>query len=141
MGFGHRRRTEAFGYFIGPERLQGMHPSSVTNLLQIVPGLRVIQTETGQAITSTRDQSLSCVDYYLDDMRYTEASSIVPGLAMDKKSPTRSTGPTGDINNFVNPDEIVAVEVYQAGEAPAQYTRPFAGCVTILLWTRFKTGN
>jgi len=141
VGFGHRRRTEAFGYFIGPERLQGMHPSSITNLLQIVPGLRVIQTQTGQAISSKRDIGPSCVDYYLDDVRYTEASSIVPGLAMDKKSPTRSTGPTGDINNFVNPDEIVAVEVYQAGEAPAQYTRPFAGCLTILLWTRFKAGN
>ena len=47
----------------------------------------------------------------------------------------------GDANNFMNGGEIVAVEVYQPGMAPAQYTRALNACVTILLWTKFKGGG
>jgi hypothetical protein len=32
----------------------------------------------------------------------------------------------------------VAVEVYQGSNVPAQYSRGGEGCVTIVLWTRFK---
>ena len=141
VGFGQRKRMESFGYFMGPERLQNMHPSSVTTLLSTVPGLTVIQTPTGDAITSTRSVTPSCVDYYVDDVHYTEASSAVPGLAMDKNPRTESTLPSGDINHFVSGEEIIAVEVYQPGWGPAQYARPFGYCLTILLWTRFQVGS
>ena len=44
----------------------------------------------------------------------------------------------GDINRFVTGGEVVAVEVYQGIDAPAQFTRAGGGCTTIVLWTRFK---
>ena len=59
-----------------------------------------------------------CVQYVVDDM------------------PWLSTG--DDINNFVNGNEVVAVEVYHGGNAPPQYIRAMGDCVTIVLWTRFK---
>jgi hypothetical protein len=59
------------------------------------------------------------VQYYVDDM------------------PWQSTQP-GDVNQFVNPNEVVAVEVYQGSNVPAQYSRGMGGCTTIVLWTRFK---
>jgi hypothetical protein len=44
----------------------------------------------------------------------------------------------GDINNFVNATEVVAVEVYQGSMAPPQYIRGMGDCTTIVMWTRFK---
>jgi hypothetical protein len=118
VGFGTRRKS-AFGYFIGPERLERMHPFYITDVLRMVPGLRIIHGPQGDVVTSTRDIRGSCVQYYVDDMPFME---IEPG----------------DVNTFVNGGEVVAVEVYQSGTAPPQYTRGGGSCTTIVLWTRFK---
>ncbi|HYS69376.1 MAG TPA: carboxypeptidase regulatory-like domain-containing protein [Gemmatimonadaceae bacterium] len=121
VGFGQRRKS-AYGYFIGPEQLERMHPFYATDALRMVPGLRIVRTPQGESVTSARDIGPGCVSYYVDDMLFTE---IEPG----------------DVNNFVTGHEIVAVEVYQGGMAPAQYQRMGGGCTTIVLWTRFKAGN
>ena len=70
-------------------------------------------------VSSSRGVGAGCVQYYLDDMPFVE---LAPG----------------DINRFVTGGEVVAVEVYQGVDAPAQYTRAGADCTTIILWTRFK---
>ena len=121
VGFGQRSKS-GLGYFIGPDRIDRMHPFHVTDVLRMVPGLRVIYTPTGEAVTSTRDIRGGCVTYYVDDMLFTELQP-------------------GDVNNFVNGHEIVAAEVYQSGLVPPQYMRAGGSCTTILLWTKFKTGN
>jgi hypothetical protein len=38
----------------------------------------------------------------------------------------------------VNPSEVVAVEVYQGSNVPAQYSRGSGGCTTIVIWTKFR---
>jgi hypothetical protein len=50
--------------------------------------------------------------------------------------PWSSTG--DDINDFVNGNEVVAVELYQPGQAPPQYSRGLGNCLTVVLWTRFR---
>ncbi|HTD83221.1 MAG TPA: carboxypeptidase regulatory-like domain-containing protein [Gemmatimonadaceae bacterium] len=122
VGFGQRRKS-ANGYFVGPEQIERMHPFYVTDVLRMVPGIQVVHTRTGEAVRSSHDVGRpSCVQYYVDDMPFTELEP-------------------GDANNFMNGGEIVAVEVYQPGMAPAQYTRALNACVTILLWTKFKGGG
>jgi hypothetical protein len=123
VGFGQRRKTGA-GYFIGPDQLERMHPFNATDALRMVPGLRIVRTQTGETVMSTRDVGIgsSCVAYYVDGMLFTELDA-------------------GDINNFVTGQEIAAVEVYQSGMGPVQYQRPGTNCTTIILWTRFKAGN
>jgi hypothetical protein len=118
IGFNQRKRT-GFGYYIGPERLQNMHPSAVTDILRMVPGLRVSYGPDGDVVSSSRGGGNGCVQYFLDDMPYTEMTP-------------------GDINNFVTGGEVVAVEVYQDTNTPAQYSRAGMFCTTIVLWTRFK---
>ena len=117
VGFNQRRKS-GFGYYMGPERLEKMQPMFVTDLLRVVPGLRVRHTYNGDVIMSDRTMGNGCVQYYLDDTPYAE---MIPG----------------DINNFVTAHEVVAIEVYQ-GIPPAEYTRSGTSCVTIILWTRFK---
>ena len=96
-----------------------MHPNSVTNILRMVPGLRVSYRPDGDVVSSSRGGGRGCVQYFLDDMQYTEMTP-------------------GDINQFVTGGEVVAVEVYQDTNTPAQYMHAGTSCTTIVLWTRFK---
>jgi Carboxypeptidase regulatory-like domain len=118
IGFSQRKKS-GVGYYIGPERLELMHPNSVTDILRMVPGLRVSYSPYGDVVSSSRGSGSGCVQYYLDDMPYTEATP-------------------GDISSFVTGGEVVAVEVYQDTNTPPQYTRAGMYCTTIVLWTRFK---
>ncbi len=118
IGFSQRKKS-GVGYYIGPERLENMHPNSVTNILRMVPGLRVRYGPEGDVVSSSRGGGRGCVQYFLDDMPYTEMTP-------------------GDINQFVTGGEVVAVEVYQDTNTPAQYMHAGTSCATIVLWTRFK---
>ena len=121
VGFNERRKS-AMGYFLGPERLQRMHPIFLTDILRQVPGLRRSYTPQGETVSSSRGGGNGCVQYWLDDMPWT---SIEPG----------------DLNAFVTGGEVVAVEVYQDTGTPARYIRAGGFCTTIVLWTRFKIRN
>jgi hypothetical protein len=118
VGFNDRNKSGQ-GYYIGPDRIARMHATEVTDILRTVPGLRVSYGPNGETVSSSRALSGSCVQYYLDDMQFTELEP-------------------GDINHFVTGGEVVAVEVYQPPNAPPQFTRGGGGCTTIVLWTRFK---
>jgi uncharacterized protein (DUF2141 family) len=122
VGFSQRVKSGQ-GYYIGPDQLQNLHPMYLTDILRRVPSLRVSSTPTGDVVTSSRGVSSfsggSCVQYWVDDQ------------------PWQSTSP-GDINDFVNGNEVVAVEVYAGPGTPPQYTRGLQDCTTIVLWTKFK---
>ena len=96
VGFNQRMKSGA-GFYLGPDQIQAMHPNYLTDILRRVPSLRVTSTATGDVVTSSRGvTSLSgnsgCVQYYVDDMPWTSATP-------------------GDINDFVNGNEVVGVEV------------------------------
>ncbi|HEV2018763.1 MAG TPA: carboxypeptidase regulatory-like domain-containing protein [Gemmatimonadaceae bacterium] len=120
VGFS-QRKVMGQGFYIGPDQLKDQHPNRLTDILRTVPGLRVTSVPEGDVVSSSRGAGLGgdCVQYYVDDM------------------PWQSAEP-GDINQFVNASEVVAVEVYQGSTVPAQYSRGTGGCTTIVLWTRFK---
>ena len=119
VGFNQRKKY-GFGTFLDPERISRMHAVYVADVLRMVPGLRVSYDEHGEpVVTSSRDVLNGCVEYYVDDVPFIE---VTPG----------------DINSFVNGGEVAAVEVYQSGTAPPQYTRSAGSCTSIVLWTRFR---
>ena len=120
VGFSQRQKT-GMGFYIGPEQLKDRHPNLITDILRTVPGLRITSGPEGDVVSSSRNVGMGgeCVQYFVDDM------------------PWQSAEP-GDVNQFVNPNEVVAVEVYQGSNVPAQYSRGTGGCTTIVLWTRFK---
>ena len=123
VGFNLRQKSGQ-GFYLGPDQLASIHANYLTDILRRVPSLRIVGTPTGDVVTSSRGvTSLSgnsgCVQYYLDDMPWMSATP-------------------GDINQFVNGNEVVAVEVYAGPGAPAQYTRGMQDCTTVVLWTKFK---
>lgn len=119
VGFSQRKNTGQ-GFYLGPDQLKNVHPQYLTDILRGVPGLRVSSSQGGDVVSSSRGVGGGdCVQYFVDDM------------------PWQSAEP-GDINSFVNANEVVAVEVYQGSNTPAQYSRGMGSCTTIVLWTRFK---
>lgn len=119
IGFSRRQKSGA-GYYMGPEQIARMNPIQLTDLFRQVPGLRVSYSPEGDVISSSRGAGgSSCVVFYLDDMRW---QSVMPG----------------DINTFVSAREVVAAEVYQGTNVPAQYSSGMGNCVTIVLWTRMR---
>ena len=126
VGFAERKKSSGSGYFLGPDQLLRMRPVYLTDILRRLPSIRVTPTARGDIVVSSRGVnsplSRSCIQYFLDEM------------------PWQAAAP-GDINNFVTGGEIVAVELYQPGQAPAQYSVGMGNCVTVLLWTRFRLGE
>lgn len=122
VGFSQRRKSGT-GQYLGPDRIEKMHAFRVNDILRRIPGIHVTYTATGEIVESSRGVSGfsggSCTQYYIDGM---------PWLSMEP----------GDINAWVNGNEVVAVEVYQGPNTPAEFTHGPGACLTIVLWTRFK---
>jgi hypothetical protein len=125
IGFNQRQKS-AQGYFLGPDQLANMQPLYLTDIFRRVPGLRVTSSADGDDVVPSRGVSSmtggDCIQYFLDNM------------------PWQSETP-GDINQFVNGNEVVAVEVYQPTNTPAQYMRASGSCMTVVLWTRSTVRN
>jgi hypothetical protein len=124
VGFVQRRKSAGSGYFLGPDQILAMRANRLTDILRRVPSLTVLSNGFDEVVMSSRGSSsigggADCVQYFVDD---------APWLAIEP----------GDINTFVNGNEVVAVEVYQGPGVPAQYVRGMDACITIVLWTRFK---
>jgi len=142
VGFNQRKKS-GFGYYIGPERLENMHPNFVTDVLRMVPGLRVSYGPEGDVVSSSRGvfPGSGCVQYWVDDMPWQSAAQTPPQAVVESTAVSTAKGRdkgSGDINHFVTGGEVVAVEVYQDLDTPAQYMRAGGSCITIVVWTRFK---
>jgi hypothetical protein len=118
VGFNQREKS-GLGFYIGPERLAGAHPNVLSDILRLVPGLRVRYGEHGDIVSTARGVASGCLQYYLDDQPYVEFRP-------------------GDVNRFVTASDVRAVEVYQDLGTPAQFERAGASCTTIVIWTRWK---
>ena len=115
VGFS-RRKKSGMGYYLTPDEIARRHAFDLPGLLAMAPMLRRSYSD-GRTIITGRPFGIGggCVTWWLDD---------APWLG-------------GGIEDLVHPDEIVAVEVYSASFAPAQYRR-FGNCETVVLWTRMK---
>lgn len=120
VGFLDRKRTSAGGYFITPEQLEQRKAIKFTDVLRTTPGLRV-QESNGQAmISSTRSaQGNGCVTVYVDG------------------APWQQLDP-GDLDTFVQPNEVAAVEIYNGASVPAQFMTPGQSCTAVVVWTKTR---
>jgi Carboxypeptidase regulatory-like domain/TonB-dependent Receptor Plug Domain len=101
VGFDARRRMGT-GHFLTADDIAKRDALEFLDLMTVVPGVTRRMSPTGQDyLTGTRGAG-GCVSYVLDGMAYLEVTQ-------------------GDINYVVHPTDIGAIEVYQPGEAPAQY--------------------
>jgi len=118
-----RRRKMGLGHFMNREEIESKIPTYMTDIFTTTPGIRVDYSSGQPVLTGTRGSTGSgCVNYVIDGTPYSEASP-------------------GDINDFMHPNEVEAVEVYSDVDTPAEYQKPGASCSTVIIWTKTRTGD
>lgn len=122
VGFLERKRSAAGGYFLTPEQIEKRTVMQFSDLLRSIPGLQV-SAPGGQAmLTSTRSSGAGaggCVTVFVD------------GAAWQQLQP-------GDLDSFVQPTEVAAVEVYSGVQVPLQFTTTGQGCTAVVVWTKTR---
>jgi hypothetical protein len=121
VGFSSRKRTGAGGHFITPEQIEARKAIQFTDLMTSVPGVRVVGTMGRMAITTTRTAGRQgCVTIFVDGSKWQQMEA-------------------GDLDAFLKPDEVAAIEFYQSGASmPVEFTTPGADCSAVVAWTKMN---
>lgn len=115
VGFARRQRG-ASGWFMDSDAIKTRNAQQFSDIMRSAPGLRVTQQMGQQMIESSRDPMGGCVNIWLDGTMWTQMQP-------------------GDIDQFVKPYELGAIEVYSPTTTPAEYQQAGKSCSTIIAWT------
>lgn len=117
VGYARRKRMGQ-GYFMDEDAIQRRNSMNFSDILRGAPGIRIAQSNNGrQIIESSRDPMGGCVSVWVD------------GTQWQQMEP-------GDVDDFVKPHELAAIEVYSPTNTPAEYSPAGrSSCSTIVAWT------
>jgi len=116
VGFARRKRIGS-GWYIDGDELQNRNALNFSDVLRSAPGIAIQRSGNRQYIANSRDPMNGCVNIWID------------GTQWQQMEP-------GDIDDFVKPWELAAVEAYGATTTPAEYSSGGRGsCSTVVVWT------
>jgi carboxypeptidase family protein/TonB-dependent receptor-like protein len=121
VGFEQRKKM-GLGHFMTRSEIEEKLPQYMTDIFTTMPGLHVDYSSGQPVLTGSRGAGGTCVNYYVDGVSYTEQTP-------------------GDFNDFMRPEEVEAVEVYNGPETPAEYQKAGTSCATVVVWTKTRTGD
>ncbi len=120
VGFLERKRSSPGGYFIDPQTIEKRRATQFSDLLRTVPGIRVQTSNAGAVIYSTRNSTQDgCVTMWVDGAQWQQLSA-------------------GDLDSFVRPEEVSAIEVYNGSAVPPQFTTVGQNCAAVVVWTKLR---
>jgi hypothetical protein len=120
VGFLDRKRSAAGGYFITPEQIERRNAMKFTDIVRTTPGLRVSETNGQAMLASTRSATGNgCVTVWVDGAAWQQLDA-------------------GDLDTFVQPNEVAAIEVYNGISVPPQFTQPGQSCTAVVVWTKTR---
>jgi hypothetical protein len=114
-----RRKAQGVGFFLEGEQID-RGPPTLGEALRMVPGLRIgydaqNQRQQKTLIMNSRD-TRGCIRYVVDGVIFSEVG--------------------GDIEKFVRPSEIEALEMYNPASVPGEFAAASRGrCSVLVLWT------
>jgi hypothetical protein len=130
-GFYHRQRV-GFGAFLRREDIERLPRSNLAQVLQRTRGAAIYYRGSRQFIYFTRYGP----PHIVSNFRGPPGNSCLPRVFLDGNRMTYDG--LNDINSIVSPDQVEAIETYNAGEAPVEYVGSNSGCGVILIWTRHE---
>lgn len=117
VGFARRKRIGQ-GYYMDEKDINE-NAKYFSDVLRAVPGIRVEPYGMNrQVLTSTRGTN-GCVTVWVDGTMW---QSMEPG----------------DIDDFIRPHELAAIEAYSSNSTPPEFSAPNQPCATIVAWTYRK---
>lgn len=123
-GFSARKRAGG-GHFFTRDDIDKRKPNNITDMMKGLPSVTVTYQRGGTVvrgrggITSMYSAPPPCTRVYIDGFEWRDLQP-------------------GDLDMFVNPDDVIGLEVYQAGEVPIQFRKFDRGCLTLVVWTQFR---
>ena len=120
VGFSQRQKS-GLGRYLTEDQIAEKLPTVMTDIFTTIPGLMVDYSSGQPQLKGSRGAGGSCLTYVIDG---------VP------------TPMQGDFNDYMHPDEVAAVEVYQSSEAPAQFqSGGQSDCAVVVIWTKTRVGG
>jgi hypothetical protein len=115
VGYARRKRT-GMGHFLDGDQIN--HSSvNFTDVLRTAPGVRILPAANGRYVVTDSRNPNGCVNIWIDG---TQWQQLEPG----------------DVDDFLKPHEIGAIEVYSGSNAPVEYQAAGrGGCATVIAWT------
>jgi hypothetical protein len=122
VGFTQRQKS-GLGHYLTEDQIAAKLPTVMTDIFATIPGIMIDYSSGQPELKGSRGAGGSCLTYVIDGV------------------PTQLQG-SGDFNDFMHPDEVAAVEVYQASEAPAQFQQGGrSDCAMVVIWTKTRVGG
>ena len=110
------RQASSGGHFLSPEQVERIHPQVLSDLLRMMPGVRVTDRGTGRVIESSR--SGTCMNIWVDNALF---QSYQPG----------------DVDAAFIASNIGAVETYASStDTPMEFQVPGKACGAVVAWTK-----
>jgi hypothetical protein len=122
IGFTDRQKTGQ-GHYLTRDQIEERLPQVMTDVFETMPGITVDYSSGSPVLKGSRSAGGSCVNYVIDNVPYHEQTP-------------------GDINDFMHPNELEAVEVYSGATTPGQFSSAgSSSCTTIVIWTKTRVGD
>lgn len=116
IGFTRRKRSGS-GWYMDGEEVTNRTMSRFSDVLRSAPGIRIQRDGDRQFITSSRDPVNGCVNIWIDGAQWQQLEP-------------------GDVDDYLRPGEVGAIEVYSPTTTPAEFLGVARGsCSTIVVWT------
>jgi hypothetical protein len=124
VGWTSRKRGASSGYFITPEQIEARKATQFTDLLTTTPGIRVQGSMGRMFLTATRTAGRQgCVNVFVDGSRWQQLEA-------------------GDLDSFVRPQDVAAIEVYPGGGSmPVEFQSSGGDCAAIVVWTKLNVNR
>jgi hypothetical protein len=118
-GFRDRMARGGFGRFLGPKDLERRGSARASDILRMIPGVRIEQGAPGSALVVMRGGAGGCLpDIYIDGMRMRQFRE-------------------SSVDAFVNVPSLEGVEVYtSAAQVPNVFVSSFNSCGVVAFWTK-----
>ncbi|MDP9204533.1 MAG: TonB-dependent receptor plug domain-containing protein [Gemmatimonadota bacterium] len=151
VGF-YQRSQHNVGHYLTAEQIKRMSDFRFTDLLRGIPGLRVGIDKHGEdVVTSGRaggsmlNETHGCVQYFVDGLPWgngaLEAIGTVGDKDYNKRLAQMAIEQGRQLNAVLKKSEILGIEVYQGGGAPAYFNQGGHNCATIVVWTTMSVFN
>src|SRR6266404_4062442 len=143
VGF-YQRSQHSVGHYLTAERIKTMSDFRFTDLLRGIPGIRVGIDKYGQDVVSSGragvsmlNQTHGCVQYFVDGLPWGNAALETNGTVGDQDYNKRLSQiayeQARQLNAVLKKSEILGIEVYQGGGAPAYFDQGGHNCATIVV--------
>lgn len=120
LDFMQRKRSSGAGRFLTSADIAARQPLYTTDLFRSIPGIYLLRDQNGDEVLVQRSNTFSSPTC--------RVSVFMNGMNLRNMS-------AGDINGYVQPKDLIGVEVYTAASVPAQFSE-MNGCGSVLIWSR-----